>query len=195
MAATPSDSGSGSEETTENSNQNDPGPVDTSSITPAQMASWGLQVAPAVEVPASGNSESAKEAALQTASTEAAPTALGAPSGPNIESVTAMTKLIQAFSTETDDVNKQDLLAVAGTLATNSGADLRPLLKAALSPGQPLDVQRQALYLASSVDRSLVTGIAASATHPLKEDAQAFLMEPQSPAATASPTPTAPQGK
>lgn len=99
------------------------------------------------------------------------------PSAPNVDARNAMDQLIGAFTRETDAEAKQDFLALASELSDSSGRSMHDLLTRALQPQQPLDVQQQALYLATDKDPALVRKVAADPKHPLREDAEAFLLE------------------
>lgn len=73
--------------------------------------------------------------------------------------------------------DKADFLALASDISERTGISISPLVKYALRPGQPLSLQRQALYLATSCNIDIVSSVAMQANHPLKYDAQSFLLE------------------
>ena len=87
-----------------------------------------------------------------------------------------MGQILAAFAAETDSESKQNLLAAAQELAA-SGPEIRQLLGLALKQGQPLEVQRQALYLAMERDVKTVQAVASNPAHWLFHDAEALLLE------------------
>ena len=140
-------------------------------VTQEQLNAWGIQSSPAADA-AGGTLVELQEAALQVAS--------DAKGRRTVATSNALAKVSLAFASATDSETKQNLLVIAGQLAVNSGEDIRSLLKAALASGQPLEVQRQALYLASS-DEVLLNRISSIAKHPLADDAKAFLINLREP--------------
>jgi hypothetical protein len=81
--------------------------------------------------------------------------------------------LVGKFNAE----EKADILALASDASERTGISVSSLVTYALSPGQPLTLQRQALYLATKCNIELVSTIAKQSNHPLQQDAQSFLLE------------------
>ena len=134
------------------------------------LASWSL---PTVEADVVVDNESTstddvEDAAFQTAGD----------SGNGQDSATTFAKLLEAFKKETNPERRQDLLAAA-QLLSEKGQSLRSLIAVAFEPSQPVEVQRQALYLASHFDIEIARQVAANPNSPLQVDAEAFVLQDQ----------------
>lgn len=86
-------------------------------------------------------------------------------------------RLAEALGGKFNAEEKADILALASDASERTGVSISPLLTYALSPGQPLTLQRQALYLATKCNIEIVSSIAKQSNHPLQQDAQSFLLE------------------
>jgi len=145
-----------------------PGSTELSAASRQWLLSHAVE---AEEVSSDLNTDQVEETAVRVASSE--------PN--NSASSNAIAGLTAMFYREPDPGRKQDLLAAAQDLASNAPVNILPLLQAALQPAQPVDVQRQALYMAADIAPDLVQAVAANPSSPLQQDAQAFLLNAQSP--------------
>jgi hypothetical protein len=139
----------------------------------------GISWARAQDVPEIATAADIKESALAIASTRPAAPGGASVTGRTRESTNEMNKLVWAFSNGTNSEDKEDLLAIAHDLADQKGEDISALLNVALQPAQPVDVQRQALYIATDENIGLVKKVAANPKHPLHTEAEAFLLDTQ----------------
>lgn len=161
--------------------QDSPAPPINRELLVQAMASGALRSAVAEEVTETGDSVLTQESALLAATKME-----GDPNTSNVEARNAMDRLIGAFSTEVNSETKQDYLALGEELASNSRETLHRLLTLALQPGQPLEVQKQALYLALDKDPAMVRQVAADPRHPLHLEAEAFILQKQIAAGAAT---------
>jgi len=137
------------------------------------LAALGIVAAPAEDVGGPNQSvRLAKEDSLLAAERKSTD-----PATPNVVTRDAMDRLVASFVTETNSGNKQDFLALGAQIASSSGASIHALLTMALQGQQPLEVQKQALYLATEDDLALVQAVAANPVHPLRDEAEALLLE------------------
>jgi hypothetical protein len=90
---------------------------------------------------------------------------------------TALDRLADALRSTSSAEDKADLLALLSDASERTGARIRQLIMDGLRPGQPLEVQRQALYLATRYNIGIVKALASRAGHPLQQDAESFLVE------------------
>jgi hypothetical protein len=91
----------------------------------------------------------------------------------------AMEQITRAFMAHSDPEAKAQFLAAGQELATKEDVSMHSLLALALQPKQPAGVQHQALSLAASLDPILVQNVAAEARHPLRQQAEAILLQMQ----------------
>lgn len=148
--------------------------IDGPAINPEHLAALLASAKPAEDVRNFGDARITKELAATGRSSAAVDA-----SGVEATGQETMDRLVGAFVAEPDAEARQDLLALAAEVSTTSPASLRSLLSLALQTQQPLDVQKQALYLAADHEPSLVQKVAANTAHPLHLEAEAFLLENQ----------------
>jgi hypothetical protein len=125
----------------------------------------------AEDVPSVLTTDQAEETALQVAPSESY----------NPASANALEGLTAMFFQEPDPERKQDILAAAQYLGSNTAVNILPMIQAAMQPAQPANVQRQGLYMATDLAPEVVQAVAADPLSQFQQDAQAFLLKAQSP--------------